>query len=449
MRRKTLAASVAILAVSAMGLAACSSGGDSGGGEPIASAAPAKLSGSIEFWHFFSDREAAAIQSVVDDFVKANPGVTVNVKSGQDDQKMRQAISAGQPIDVGLSYSTDQLPVLCTSGDFQNLNSYIKRDAVDMTKIPQTVRDYTAYQGNQCSMPALADIYGLYYNTDMLAAAGYSAPPKTLDELTDMAVKMTSFNDDGSIKTLGFMPNMGYYENSPAHWAPAADAQWFDAEGKSSLASSPGWEELMTWQTDLINKLGGYQKLADFDAAKGEEFSAGNDFQVGRTAMAIDGEYRTAFLADQTPDIKYATAPFPTASDHTDQYGGGYITGNVIGMGKGATNPELAWAFIKYFTTNTDAQVKLANGIKNVPTWEPALTDSKLDVTPQFKTFLDIFESGKLQTTPASVTGSEYQTIFGDFWQTVQSGKVTDVQQGLKDTDKAIDDATDLAGGVG
>ena len=74
-------------------------------------------------------------------------------------------------------------------------------------------------------MPVLADVYGLYYNKDLLAAAGYTEPPKTLAELTDMAVKLTTFNDDGSIKTLGFMPLLGYYENAESHWAPAADAR--------------------------------------------------------------------------------------------------------------------------------------------------------------------------------------------------------------------------------
>ena len=435
----------ALVAVAALGLSACS-GGSSGG--PTAEAtAPSKVTGDVEFWHFFTDREAEVIQSVVDDFEAANPGVKVNVKSGQDDQKMRQAISAGQAIDVGLSYSTDQVGPLCSSGDFANLASFIERDKVDLTQIPDTVLGYTSYDGVRCTMPALADVYGLYYNKDLLAAAGYTEPPKTLAELSDMAVKLTTFNDDGSIKTLGFMPLLGYYENAEAHWAPAADAQWLNDDGTSAIGSSPGWTAILDWQKDLIDRLGGYQKLADFQAALGQEFSAENDFQVGKVAMNIDGEYRTAFIDDQAPDLSYGTAPIPSAKGYEDSYGAGYITGNIVGIGKGSKNPEAAWALIKYLTTNTDAQVKLSNGLKNAPTMHDAITSPDLEVSEQFQTFLDIFENPKSSTTPPSAIGSEYQTIFGTHTAKWQQGDVTDLAGMLSQVDSEINDAVKLQAG--
>lgn len=443
LRRAVAAPAVAALA--ALGLAACSGGGGTEG-PTAASSAPETVSGTIQFWHFFTDREAGVIQSVVDDFQAANPGVKVEVKSGQDDQKMRQAISAGQPVDVGLSYSTDQVGPLCSSGDFVDLSSYITRDGVDLTQIPDTVRGYTEFAGTRCTMPALADVYGLYYNKTLLSAAGYTDPPKTLDELADMAVKLTTFAADGSIETLGFMPLLGYYENSEAHWAPATGATWLNEDGTSAVGSSAGWAELLTWQKGLIEKLGGYDKLSAFQATLGEEFSAENDFQTGRVAMNIDGEYRTAFIADQAPDLDYGTAPIPVGTGHEDLYGGGYVTGNILGIGKGSTNPEAAWALVKYLTTDVGAQVKLTNGLKNVPTWKDALTSSDLDVPEQFQTFLDVFGNPHLVTTPPSKIGAEYQTILNTHTQDWQSGKVTDVQAMLKQVDQEIDAAVQLAG---
>jgi multiple sugar transport system substrate-binding protein len=438
------AALSAVAALAALGLAACSGGGSAG--PTVAASAPATVSGTVHFWHFFTDREAAVIQSVVDDFEAANPGVKVDVKSGQDDQKMRQAISAGQPVDVGLSYSTDQVGPLCSSGDFVDLAPYIRRDGVDLHQIPDAVRGYTEYAGKRCTMPALADVYGLYYNKKLLSAAGYSQPPKTLDELADMAVKLTTYNKDGSIKTLGFMPLLGYYENSEAHWAPATGAKWLNDDGTSAVSSSPGWAEFFTWQKALIDRLGGYKKLSDFQAALGQEFSEQNDFQTGRVAMNVDGEYRTAFIADQAPTLDYGTAPLPVGSGHTDLYGGGYVTGNIIGIGKGSTNPEAAWALIKYLTTDTAAQVKLTNGLKNVPTWGPALESKDLQLPDQFQTFLDVFHDKNLVTTPPAKIGAEYQTILGNHSQDWQSGKVTDLNAMLKKVDDEINAATQLAG---
>ncbi|HEY3437383.1 MAG TPA: extracellular solute-binding protein [Actinotalea sp.] len=441
--RRTLLVAASIAAVAA--LTACGSGGSAA--PTAAAAAPSTLTGTVHFWHFFADREAAVIQSAVDTFVAAHPGLKVEVTAGQDDQKMRQAISAGQPIDVGLSYSTDQVGTLCSSGDFIDLSDYIKRDGVDLTQIPETVLSYTAFDGVRCTMPALADVYGLYYNTDLLAAAGYTAPPKTLDELADMAVALTTYNGDGSIKTLGFMPLLGYYENAESHWGPAVDGAWLNKDGTSAIGASPGWKALLEWQKGLIDRLGGYAKLSEFQAALGQEFSAENDFQTGRVAMNVDGEYRTAFIADQAPDLHYGTAPFPAAKGYEKQYGAGYITGNIVGIGKGSTNPEAAWALIKYLTTDPAAQVALSNGLKNVPTVHSAITDPSLEVSDQFGTFLTIFENPASQTTPPARIGPEYQTIFGTHTQKWQAGEVSDLTAMLDQVDSEIDAATKLQAG--
>ena len=441
---KRLAAVAALAVAGAIALAGCP--GSSGGSPSVASAAPTHLKGTVSLWHFFSDREAKVIQSVVDDFEKKYPDVKVDVHSGQDDEKLTKAIAAGKSVDVGVSYSTDIVGSFCSSGAFLDLSPYIKRDGVDLNQLSDTTRSYTEFDGTRCAMPMLADVYGLYYNKDILAKFGYSAPPKTLTELEDMAVKMTTYNADGSIKTLGFNPLMGWAENAAAHYGPAADAQWLTKDGKSAISSSPGWTQLIQWQSAFVKKIG-YDKLNAFSAGLGQEFSADNAFQTGQVAMNLDGEWRVAFIKDQKPGLNYGTAPFPTADDHTDLYGGGYITGNIAGIGKGSKNPELAWALLKYLTTDTDAIVKLANGLGNVPTTKDALGSSNLSLPPQFQTFLDVMQSPHSATTPPSPVGAGYQQTFNDFWTKYQSGSGGDLQAGLKNVDKQINDALALTTG--
>ena len=185
--------------------------------------------GTIEFWHFFTDREATAIAEVVHDFEATHPKIHVVIKDGQDDAKMTQAISAGQGPDLGLSYSTDIVGKFCHSGAWVDLNPYISRDHVDMAKIPASVQSYTRFENKQCTMPFLADTYGLYYNKDMFTAAGISGPPHTLAELADDAKRLTKRKADGTIEVAGFLPLFGFYENSPAHVGPSVDAKWLTA----------------------------------------------------------------------------------------------------------------------------------------------------------------------------------------------------------------------------
>jgi multiple sugar transport system substrate-binding protein len=413
---------------------------------PISSAAPTHLSGTVSLWHFFTDREATVIQSVVDDFESANPDVTVEVHSGQDDEKLTKAIAAGQNVDVGISYSTDIVGTFCSSGAFIDLKPYITRDKIDLDKISAMPRSYTEFDGTRCAMPMLADDYGLYYNKQILQKFGYSAPPKTLSELETMALKMTTYNADGSIKTLGFNPLMGWSENTPARLGPAGGGAWFDDNGKAAISSSGGWAPLMQWQKAFVDKIG-YAKLQAFTAGLGQEFSADNAFHTGQVAMNLDGEWRVAFLKDQKPDLDYGTAPFPPADDHADLYGGGYVSGNIAGIGKGSQHPELAWALLKYLSTDTGAIVKLANGLGNVPTTAEALASPDLSLPPQFQTFLDIMANPHSATTPASPVGAGYQTTFNDYWVKYQSGAGGDLQAGLAQVDKQIDDQVALSTG--
>ena len=92
---KRLAAAATMAVAGAIALAGCSGPGSSSDAGNVASAAPTHLKGTVSLWHFFTDREAGVIQSVVDDFEKKYPDVTVQVHSGQDDEKLTKAIAAG------------------------------------------------------------------------------------------------------------------------------------------------------------------------------------------------------------------------------------------------------------------------------------------------------------------------------------------------------------------
>ena len=90
-------------------------------------------------------------------------------------------------------------------------------------------------------MPMLADAYGLYYNKELLAGGRvHRRRRRRLDELETMAMKLTTFNADGSIKTLGFNPMMGWYENARRALRRSRGATWLKDDGTSSDRQRPG-----------------------------------------------------------------------------------------------------------------------------------------------------------------------------------------------------------------
>lgn len=437
---RRIVAATAVAAAGALVVAGCSSGSSA---QSIDESAPKELKGTVSLWHFFTGREAGVVKSAVAGFEKANPSVTVDIHAGQDDEKLQKAISSGQNIDVGLSYSTAIVGSFCSSGAFRDLTPYIERDGVDLSDIPKAVRSYTEYKGKRCTLPALADVSALMYNKAAFAKAGITTPPKTLDELKTVALKLTTYNADGSIKQLGFNPLIDFYENSPEHWAPMIDGRWLDSKGNSVIGTSAAWKKLITWQKDFVDEIG-YDKLKAFTSGLGQEFAADNAFQTGQVVMQIDGEYRTAFIADQKPDLDYGTAPTPVMSGLGD-YGSTYIAGNVAGIAKGSKHPELAWALLKYLSTNTDAQVTMANGLKNIPTITSALESPKLEVDENYKTFVDVAGNKDTMTSPGTADGAAYIGTFTKFWQAYQENG-GNLDQKLKQLDTDIDNANQLAG---
>ncbi|GGM97812.1 sugar ABC transporter substrate-binding protein [Lentzea pudingi] len=434
MRKHTRAALLCVAA--ALTLTACAAG-KGGGANSDAAAAPGKDEKlTLTVWSNYSDREYEEVTKALKTFNQKFPNIEIKHEGSQDDDKITAGIRSGNTPDVALSFTTDNIGQFCSSGAFQPLKSYIDRDKVDLNQLTPAVQQYTEYKGNRCAMPMLTDVYAMYYNKDKLTEAGITAPPKTLDELYDAAVKATKKAPNGDIEVAGYLPTMGFYANRPTILAPTFGAEW-EKDGKSSLATSAGFTEMMTFQKKLVDFYG-YDALERFRAGLGQEYSADHAFHQGKIAIMVDGEYRTAFLKAQAPQIKFGTAPFPTSKNA--EYGTAFTTGTIMGIPKGAKNPGAAWELIKHLTFDTDTIVGLSNAIKNVPSTKAAMESPKLEVDEQFKTFIDLAKSDKLKGNPVTPIGDAHIKAVTDFSVSYQSGKVPDLAAGLKEVDKNIDD---------
>ncbi|MGV9299037.1 extracellular solute-binding protein [Amycolatopsis sp. NPDC003676] len=429
----------AVAASTLLATAACGAAAPAGGGD--AAAPPNKDDKlTITVYSKFTDREYGVVTKALDKLKAKFPNITIKHEGNQDDDKLTQSIRGGNPPDVAISFYTDNLGAWCSTGSFQDLKPYIERDKIDLEQIPQAVRDYTSYQGKRCAMPMLADVYGFFYNKTQFAAKGIAGPPKNTTELFEDVKKLTEFNADGSIKTAGFLPSMPFYANQAQYWAPNFGAKFLGPDGKSSLASSPGWKEMFEFQKKLIDFYGGHEKVEKFKAGLGDEYSKDNGFQAGKLSMIYDGEFRTAFLKAQMPSLDYGTAPAPVLDSLAGQYGGGFGTGTIIAIPKGAKNPGAAWELIKQASLDTDTLVEMANGLNNVPSTKDSLNSPNLKMPPQFKTFTDIYNSGKLVANPTTPIGDAFLKAVNDFAEKWQAGSVPDLDAGLKKVDAQIND---------
>lgn len=442
---------LAVAGLTALALTACTAGKEAAPSlgaqpRPSGSASQALPAATLELWHgFATDAEVKAFEDSIAAFNKKFPQITVKTKKGVQDDQITAAIRGGKAPDVAASFTTDNVAQWCKSGAFQDLGPVIQADGIDLSVLPAASRAYTEFAGKRCTMPLLADAYGLYYNKALMKG---NEPPKTLTELTELTKKLTVRDANGDIKVAGFIPSAQYYENSPSHLAPMVGAKWYNDDGSSAIGSDPAWKQLLTWQKELVDWYG-YDKLEKFRKGLGDEWGAEHPFFKGKVAMIIDGEWRNAMIANdpKAKSLDYGTAPLPVADDKPDLYGSGFTAGTVIGVPKGAKNPQQAWELIKHLTTDTDSLVTLSNALRNVPTTKAAMESPNLAKDANFATFLDIFAHPKTSTLPATVNSVFNQDALSTFMAHWEKGTVKDLDAGLKDVDKRINDKLKLSGG--
>jgi multiple sugar transport system substrate-binding protein len=443
---KRVALGVVLLALIAAGVVAVSVGAASRSPSAVAHRQATKLT----IWVGWSaGHELKEFQKVVAEYDQKHPEVEVKVVGGIVDDKIFAALRSGNVPNVVSSFMSSNVGIFCPSGGWIDLDPLLKKDHIDVNVFPATSRYYTQYKGKRCALPLLADSTGLYYNTALFRKAGLKGPPKTLSQLASYAKKLTQKNKDGSIKVLGYDPNqnfyMGGYGNGASGFQPLIGARYFDKSGKSSMATDPAWAKFFRWQKNLIDYFG-YDNLVRWQTGAGDEFAPSHPFETGKLAMMLDGEWRVAFLKNEHPELKYATAPMPVADNRPDLYGSGAVNGTIIGIPKGGKDLDASWALVKYLTLNDHALARFSNGIRNVPSTVSSARSPELIPDKNFATFLKIFVNRKSQTTPITPIGADHMTTITNFIAKWQSGKVKDLAGALKDVDKQIDNKIKQAG---
>lgn len=169
------------------------------------------------------------------------------------------------------------------------------------------------------ALPLLADPLVLYWNRDLLAAAGYANPPSYWDEFQGMAQRITKRDDSGRI--LKSAVSFGEYRNV-SHAKDIIAMLILQAGGSITAKDSSG-----RLVPALVSGAGGsssqavesalrfYTEFADpskaiysWSRAMAESRSA---FAAGDVALYIGFASERGTIARMNPNLNYAVAPMP------------------------------------------------------------------------------------------------------------------------------------------
>ncbi len=180
--------------------------------------------------------------------------------------------------------------------------------------------DYaTTSDGKITSLPLLVDYFILYYNKELFAKKNL-APPKTLDEMYDAAVKLN--DPDNGVS--------GYVGRGLRNANVVLYTQYLSGWGQQTTTGTP--PRLLTDTPDAIAAAEYYKKILTNAAPKGVTGFNWNEcqglFVQGRAAMWLDGIGFAPPAEDKTKSrivgkVGYSVPPAGPKAHHSVFFGGG------------------------------------------------------------------------------------------------------------------------------
>ena len=342
--RKKLGVFLAI-AMSVVTLVGCSgSTATTGSKETTETAAESKETATgkdgnteITFWHYMSDdKEGKYVKEAVDEFNKSQDEIFVDAQYIPREELMKQytiGVVSGELPDCGMVDNPDHNSY-ASMGVFEDItdvyNSWDGANFLDgsLNSCKYDDKLYGIPWGNNC--------LGLFYNEEMLAAAGVEVPT-TWSELEAACEKLTTDSIKGlAISAIG--NEEGTFQYMP--WLLSSGGSVTDLTSEGSKAS-------LTYLSNLAEK--GYisKECVNWTQADAEK-----QFASGQAAMMINGPWQFSGLADDAPDLKYGVTKVPKSDDGVFA---SVLGGENVAICKGA-NVEASWTFLTYMTNKENSQ---------------------------------------------------------------------------------------------
>lgn len=426
--KKQLAAIMA--ATMMMGtLAACGGGAStatSATDSTTTSAATSESSGEktkITFWYSHSGDEAAAFEQAIASYNASQDKVEVEGLSVTDKQKIIVALSGSEAPDV-IEVSNQDIINYANNGLIKTLNDKADADGYDVagTYSDQALTANTL-NDDLYGMPLAAMIIEMFYNKDILAEIGYDAPPTTMEELYEMAVKATELDADGNITRLGYP--LFPLASARQEGIYAFGGRWWSEDGTTLTPDDPGILDSLHMNVEY-RSLYGIGKVNEFVATANTNRYTENDmFFAGKQLFRFDGTWLDAMIKANNADLNYGVALIPGTEAHPEDQGASRYETNSLAIPVTCQNEDAAWDFIKYFT-NSDATKQLLISMANLPVL-PTLYDDPdmLAAMPSAEIFIDALkkENGIQYATIADL--SQYTSLINEELDYVYNGSKT------------------------
>ena len=317
----------------------------------------------VTIWYYWeTEGHQVALDKVIEDYNNSQDTYEVTAKYvpfADFKKQLSIGASADELPDIAILDSPDHASY-ATMGIFEDLTGKFDVDTYYEGAVDSCTLDGTLY-----GVPFGVNCLGLYYNEDLLNAAGCSVPT-TWDELMETAKAVTTDSVSG-LAFCSVQNEEGTFNFTPWLWSTGASSYEIDSEGgiralayaKELIDSGVMSKECTNWtQGDVMNQ-----------------------FIAGNVAMMVNGPWQIPTMQSEAPDLNWKVTLIPKDTEYASCLGG-----ENYAVVKGG-NTEGALDFLEYATE--EEQVKYMMDAFGYISADQTIAESQFEADSPYQPFVE------------------------------------------------------------
>jgi multiple sugar transport system substrate-binding protein len=399
---------------------------------------------TLEYW-LWDANQTPQYQACADAFTAANPSVNVNItQTGWVDywNNLTNNLAAGTGPDVFINH-LNYFPQFLNDGVIVDLQPLIDRDGVDMSGYYPSLADLWKNQdGDSFGLPKDWDTVALFYNSELMEAAGYTQDdlwalewnPEDGGTYEQMIAHLTVDEngvrgdepgfDKTKVATYGIAMEINGAGFSQAQLSPyffSTDWQFTDKNpwGTKYNFDDPRYKDTVAWWQSMIDK--GYTNT--IETMTSMDGNALDSFGAGKFAIVPNGDWMMSSF-EALPDVTVAYAPTPIGPSGKRA---SMFNGLTDAINAASAHQEEAWEWVK-FLGSVECQLIVAGHGVVFPA-QQAASDEALRVAEEkgrdISAFMVHVDEGTTFAPPITMHYADVLALMNPVFDAIMQGQET------------------------
>jgi multiple sugar transport system substrate-binding protein len=377
----------------------------------------------VAFWYANTGDEALVYEQAIAAYNASQNKYRVEGLSVNDQQKLIVALASNESPDA-VQVSNSQVISYQANSLVSSLKPFIDGEGYNVGGLFSAKSLEANTINNEIfALPLTAYTIQLFYNKDLLQAAGYSEPPKTVEEMYEMAVAATKLDANGNIDVLGYP--LFPLASARQELIYAFGGRWWAEDGKTLTPQSPGVIESLTYNVRYRSLYGIDKVMAFVATANTNRYSEQDMFFAGKQLFRLDGSWLPTMMDNFKSTVNYGISLVPGTRANPGLRGTSRFETDSYIIPVAAPNKDGAWDFIKWLVSPVGGAKTILMGTGQLPSQQALYQDPDILNKPGFAEFINALKEEKGIQYPVIENFAEYTSMLNEYLDYVYAGQQT------------------------